>query len=399
MAEIKDIISPSNPRENFNFKSFLEFYQLTQPTGAPQRGLTDNLYGINHQNVKNFLPESRDSVGLTFFTRPQLNMGDINLRNERMLYNLLTTESKSVYRYVRMMLDPRLGTGNNKLSCPLIDNQLAFIPVLTNNLISVSGWPDITLDVHNSKSGVRREVHSMVDSPIDIYYDFDINCTFKNVKEDPLFALFITWGIYMSRVFDGAMSPYLDFITENELDYNTRIYRLILDESRTYVKKIAATGASFPVNVPVGKFFDYNDSTPYSEQNKTIDITFKCNGANYMDPVLIYEFNKTVGIFNPDMREENRSTREIINRILDRAPFGMSGSDVRNFNSYGSTPSSNMVKIPISLIDKFNFRGYPRINPDTSELEWWVNKNSAYYTKVMRTLINDDFKQALQGNQ
>ena len=77
----------------------------------------------------------------------------------------------------------------------------------------------------------------------------------------------------------------------------------------------------------------------------------------------------------------------------------MSGSDVRNLNSYGSTPSSNMVKIPISLIDKFNFRGYPRINPDTSELEWWVNKNSAYYTKVMRTLINDDFKQALQGNQ
>lgn len=396
MANESTAPSPSGTRTKFNFSSFMEFYQLTQPTGATQRGLTDNLYGINHQNVKNYLPESRDSIGLTFFTRPQLNLTDINLRNERQLYSLLTTKAASVQRYVRMMLDPRLGTGTSGLSCPLIDNKLAFIPILTNNLISVSGWPDITLDVHNSKAGVRREVHSMVDSPIDIYYDFDINCSFKNTKEDPLFMLFITWGMYMSRVFDGVMSPYLDFITENELDYNTRIYRLILDESRTYVKKIAATGASFPVNVPIGKFFDYNDATPYSDQNKTIDITFKCNGVNYMDPVLIYEFNKTVGIFNPDMRENNQSTREVINNIIGNG-FGKKRSNDKHISGSGSSPNYQMVKIPISLIDKFNFRGYPRINPDTSELEWWVNRQSSYYNKVYNSLADSDYKNALAG--
>ena len=36
---------------------------------------------------------------------------------------------------------------------------------------------------------------------------------------------------------------------------------------------------------------------------------------------------------------------------------------------------NNMVKVPPSLLTLFNNRGYPRINYNTYELEWWVSKD------------------------
>ena len=52
-------------------------------------------------------------------------------------------------------------------------------------------------------------------------------------------------------------------LTENEYDYNTRLYRLVTDSSGKYVKKISATGASIPISVPTGKFFDYKREGVY----------------------------------------------------------------------------------------------------------------------------------------
>ena len=31
-----------------------------------------------------------------------------------------------------------------------------------------------------------------------------------------------------------------------------------------------------------------------------------------------------------------------------------------------------LMKIPMDMLSMFNYRGYPRINPNNYELEWWV---------------------------
>jgi len=83
--------------------------------------------------------------------------------------------------------------------------------------------------------------------------------------------------------------------------------------------------------------------------NQEIQIQFRCMGACYQDDIIVHEFNKTVGIFNPGMRKEYVGT--------------------------------SMQKVPYNALQIFNNQGYPRIDPDTYELEWYVSK--ANYNRVM----------------
>lgn len=344
--------------EEIHVTSLDDFFEKTQSIGSEAKALSNNLYGLNHQGIRGMVQENRDSSGLAFFTRPQLNLQSANVANIRHMYSLLSNNPNSIQTYVRNMLDPRLATNpKHSTRSTLVDNSLGFIPVLTNNITSMSGWPDIVTPTFSSKSGIRKEQYSQVDGSTDILDSFDIDCTFKNMKDEPIILLMETWTKYMSNVFEGTMSPYLDFITENEIDYNTRIYRLILDETNRYVKKIAATGASFPINVPTGKIFDYNVGTKYSDQNKEINIRFKTVGAMYNDDILIQEFNQVSAIFNSDMR-----------KLVAR------------------DPSHSLEKIPYKLLSLFNHRGYPYINAETMELEWYISRNSTTYKNIIKAL-------------
>ena len=340
----------TNSITEISFDDFLE----TTPIGSIERAIGNNLYGINHQQIPSVVPSNKDTYGFTFFTRPQLNLQPDNLRSERLFYPLLTSDPMTIQRYVRCTLDPRQITGYKygrsgndfhnipQISCPLVDNENPFISVLTNNITALSGWPDMTLSTRSSEPGLYRESQTIPDGIVKIYETFDLDATFRNTKGDPIIFMISTWMHYMAGVFEGNLAPYIDFIAENELDFNTRIYRLVLDKNKEKVVKIAATGASIPVSVPTGSFFDYNVEQPYNLQNKDFTIRFKCDGAIYNDDILIYYFNKTVGVFNSSMRED-KITR-------------------------------TMIKVPKSLQGLFKNRCYPRIDPNTYELEWWVNK-------------------------
>jgi hypothetical protein len=148
-------------------------------------------------------------------------------------------------------------------------------------------------------------------------------------------------------------------IVANEIDYNTRVYRLVLDHSKQYVTKIACCGAAFPVNSPIGTFFDFNNDRPYFDQIKDISIRLRCTGAIYLDDIVVRSFNKAVSIFNPDMRP-----------LLG----GLSAEE---------TPT--MAKIHRRVLPYFNNRGYPRINISNYELEWWIDK-PYYDARVNRIL-------------
>jgi hypothetical protein len=262
----------------------------------------------------------------------------------------------------RCLLDPRIqyGYGNQTYpieKCTFVDEQQAFIPILTNHLKSISGWPDITSPTFVATEGKYNQAHAMVDGIVSNYKAYDIEATFRNSKGDLIMSLFHAWVNYQSLVFEGKLMPYTDFITANEIDYQTRIWRLVLDERKKKVQKIACTGASFPTSLPVGSSFDYNIEKPYNDQNSDISIRFQCVGFQYQDDILIKEFNDTVQIFHNGMREENIGT--------------------------------SMEAIPIEMLRIFNNRGYPRIDPDTYELDWFVSR-SEYNKKInaMRSFNN-----------
>ncbi len=312
--------------------------------------LANTYFGINHRQTAAALPINKDHYGLTFFTRPNLNLSLGNLRSVRLFNPLTTTNPSTIQRIIRCYLSPRenqgdLAAGSAAITSPFVDPNQAFMPLLTNTLKSMSGWPDITVPYFTSHEGTHKEQYSIVDGVTDILSAYDITANFRNIQGDPITAMFFYWAHYMSHVFRGNMVPYPEMVVENEKDYETRIYRVVLDPSRTYVQKIAACGAAFPYADPMGASFNYDSEKPYNDSNQDITIPFHCQGAIYQDPILLYTFNQTVCAFNHSMTDANRT--------------------------------SNNTKIPITALQLFNNRGYPRINPDTWELEWWID-NATY---------------------
>lgn len=379
-----------------------QLLRISNPMGSFKSAGYNMLYGINHVGVDSPVGSNRDSYGLTFFTRPLLNLSTFNLRNDRKMYSLLTTDEQSIHRWARCTLDPRLAysapsldlynsgksgddaifTGNLKdadkqkimekifnntknlkhyeleaITTPLVDTDQAFIPILTNSLKSLNGWPDSVVQSYVSKPGVRQEQWGMVDSHMDVYQTFDLDCNFENMKDEPLILLFETWLRYMSNVYEGLFSPYMDFIVENEIDYNTRIYRLVLDETRMFVKKISACGAAYPVSVPNGKFFDYDRGPRYNTNNKDINIRFTCFGAMYNDDILVKEFNYASSAHNMELWELARW-----------------GELKKN---------STFVEVPVNILHLLNFKGYPIIDEDSLRLRWFVKKDDPSVKEIL----------------
>lgn len=349
------------PNDN-TFITSVDDILRTTPMGSSKKAITNTFYGINHRGVKNLVKKGDDHFGLTFITRPQLNLSTDNVRNMRNLYPLLNNASVSLQRFVRCTLDPRLQFGDRfdpAINCPIVDPHQAFIPILTNTLKSVSGWPDMISPVFTSKEGLYKGQYSQVDGSYKIHNSMDIDLTYNNITGNPVMYLYYVWVVYMSSVFEGTMVPYTDMISENEIDYMTRIYRLVLDPAKQYVRYIGATGVSFPKNVPIGQFFDYNDEKQYNDQTASFTIRMHSLGAEYMDDILVHEFNVTVGIFNASMRDDSRD--------------------------------DNMYLVPRDLLLFFNHKGYPRINPATYELEWWIPKYMFKASKgVLKSLAGLD---------
>lgn len=342
--------------------------------GTSSNHITNNVYGINHRQTPLPIPMNKDHYGLTFFTRPQLNFQRANLKHSRIMHKLLTTKSMSSHRLIRCTLDPRLHGGgykgfdndshddgnDNNVTCPLLDPEMAFIPILTNSLNTISGWKDIVSQTFNSKPGVYREEYSMVDGVTVDYSAYDLTASFRNSRGDIITSMFYYWAHYQSLVFEGTLVPYPDFIVENEIDYNTRIYRLTLDPSKTKVQHMAACGAAFPIAAPVGGIFDYSNDKPYNDVNSDIQIPFRAMGFICDDDILIRAFNQTVSAFKKEM-------------YTDRAD---------------TPPGSQMKKIPMNLLTLFNNRGYPRIDPSTYELEWYIDTD--IYEAKMQALSTFD---------
>lgn len=324
--------------------------------GLPSTAIGSVFRGINHRQTPAPIPINKDNYGLIFFTRPQLNLTKANISAERFLGPLTTTQEASIQRIIRMYLDPRLGVGDSPITSPFVDNKNAFMPLLSNHCVSCTGWQDVLLDTYTSQPGAYREVYSQVDGVFKNYTPYDITATFRNMAGDPITLLMLIWTFYMAAVFEGKLVPYPDFLVKNEVDYNTRIYRLVLDQNKRFVQKIACTGASYPVNVPIGNAFNFEVESPINEANKEIAIQFKSMGARYMDDIIVHDFNKVVGVFNPDMRLADMSK------------------------------STNMVKLPYYNLQFFNNKGYPRIDPDTKELQWYVPDTE--FTAVMSAHSN-----------
>lgn len=319
--------------------------QISRIAGAGNinSGITSNLWGLNNIGGGSNLFPNTDHYGMIFFTRPRLNLSYDNVIRDRLMSNLATTKFKSLPAALRHYLDPVGGASD--YTSPLVDQHNAFIPLLSNLCQSSAGWPDPNIGVFNSTPGLYGESWGMIDSHPYTYQPWQMTCNFRNTNSNPILNMFQVWLRYAGLVYLGVIDPYLDALLENEVDYQTRIWRIVLDPTRTIVKGIACCGAAFPTSVPMGEKFAFNRDHPINPAFDEISINFQCYGAWYDDPILYTEFNQVVAIFNNGMSDANRAKQ--------------------------------MIKVTPMQRQLYNYISYPHINLDTMELEWYINSPDA----------------------
>lgn len=339
--------------------------------GSLQDAYTDMFYGFNHGIVGNSVPYNTENQGLVFFTRPRLNLTYDNIATVRQMMPYAVEDPLTVQAALRGYLDPvqEYERAYSKTNSAFMDHECAFIPLLSNNLLSLNGWPDMVLNTYTSKQGNLHETWSMVDDfPSYFYGDYELSANFRNVKGDPVTALLHLWGLYQAMVYLGRMEPYPDMVVNNEIDSVTRIYRITLDETKRFVQKIGACGYAIPTTAPIGASMDYNTDTPMNMNTaQQLSTSFKCTGFMWNDPLLIYMFNRTVATFNPNMRAER------LNR-----------------------PNSLMVQLTPAERDLMRSRGYPRIEPRTNEMKWYAYRSD--YDAVINERLPDKIDIPQYGN-
>lgn len=326
----------------------IDIISLFNGLGELSTSAHNNIFGFDHLGLNTNIPYNSDNRGLVFFTRPRMNLGDNNLLLDRVFARLMTTQENTYQRAIRLILDPirqKVGTKSK-----LVDEKNAFIPLLSNNLISLTGWPDPTANVYQAPQGIEKESWSMYDDVVGVNDNFVLNANFRNIAGDPITLLIFLWMRYGNLVYDGLFMPHMDSVIENEIDYQTRIYRFVLDPSRQYVQKVAACRAAFPTATSIARAFDYSNDRPITEESASqISVPFQCSGgADYMDPITFEEFNTITQIFNPDMLDDVRTTRMKLLSMKESAAF--------------------------------KHHVYPRVDLLTNRFEWWTPKD--YYEEV-----------------
>lgn len=303
--------------------------------------LQTNIFrGFNTLGYQAPVPINKEQYGYTFFTRPRMNLNDENLLYNRKLAQLITKTSNTMGSAIRAYLDFP-GHKGGEFRSDVVDKQNTFIPLLGNTIESLSGFPDPVIDTYTAPPGLRKETWMMYDGVIEIRNEYPLTATFRNISRDPVSFLFDMWLQYGSGVRLGSFEPRYTSMFFHELDYQTRVWRIVLNEHRTHVAKIAACSAAIPVNISLGKAFDFNNNAPFNQGNSSVNVQFLAVGATYNDPILFKEFNETVIMGNSNMRDGVRD------RFYKKLPHGLT---------------------PV-----FNYKAYPRINIDTLEFEWWVD--------------------------
>lgn len=310
--------------------------------------------GFNHRGNTNPVSANRDQVGIYFITRPWCNLSSENIAMARELAVLETSNKLTIQSYIRAVLDPQ-GVRDRDQGTPLLPMKTPFIPLLTNTLLSISGWPNPSAGVYETNPGMYGETTGFIDGIADYNGSFSLSLNFANLQGDPVGTLLNTLYKY-SGLLRTKIRPYSSMILQRRQDYSVRVYGFLLDPSRRYVQKMCMSLGGFIESTNIADSFNVVFDERFVTNTEQVNANFKMFGARYNDPIIIEQFNSAVAAMEPEL--------EIVS-------FNTEG-DLRVKGSSGFIGSNSYIRIPNDELLKLNFEGLPLIHPITQELTWWV---------------------------
>lgn len=358
-----------------------EFQRLVQSAlrmagqGSYDTKTIDLFRGLDISGRRQLVPSITDQDGLVFFTKPHLNLSTRNLVADRTLVQLTRNNNMSFNSAIRCYLDPRSHNATvgsyinrtlfsntnpftseeaNKLAIDslLVDRKNPFIPLLSNTLTSFSGWPDLVGDVYQSAAGMFRQSTTFLDGTPRLYENRTFTGNWQNIQGNPVMMLMFFWLYYGLAQSEGLVVPWPDQVITRRINYDTRVFKLVLDSQRRHVIGIASA-IMFPESISIGSWFNHNRDEILKSDSKDITFQFRTRfGVRYQDPLIIEQFNWFVGLYNPDMqRIDPNDNTYILKGVYDGTYERLTDVqyDPENFNYV-----------------------YPYIHPATGELQWYA---------------------------
>lgn len=262
--------------------------------------------------------------GYTFITRPRLSLTATNLQADRYLQLFNTTNNQTIQFAIRCLLDTvfsNIGSGNiskdKLLECPFFDPYNPFIPILTNTVQDISGFPSQDIATFTTEGGFFSEDQRFAMGSDRNNKSFDLNLSFTDVEGGLVMALFKLWLTYIDLVTTGEVLAYTDDIVHRRLNYTVSIYRFLVDPTNRYIVNAAKCTGCFPTNRPVGAIYDVSRAERYVEAAKNFTIQFSCNKFEENDPIILLEFNTLMNRYCPGIGLTANSNGKAVERYVE----------------------------------------------------------------------------------
>jgi len=316
---------------------------------------SSNQIGLIHALVrgKNWLggtpktPAITNKAGLLFLTKPDLKLTTPNINSYRRFSPLLSSNRNSLGALIRDCLDPRTvldtGQANSRLNDPLNP----FLSVLDNTALSLDGWPDYVTE--SIPTQVGSGAYGMYSGSINDKAQFSLTSNHKNLPGDIINHIITVWQLYGTFVRKWLFSPHRINVVNDRIDYASRWYRFVFNETGTHVDQFTMCGYCHPIAASQGAVMNFSTETNINEGYAEVPVQWDCYGTFHNDPIVIDEFNRTVMRFNPMMDDTNREDMMV---------------------KLGGVSHGSLTKAA-----PFSGYGYPRIDPRTMEFQVWVPTN------------------------
>lgn len=259
-----------------------------------------------------------EMVGLTFFTRPRLNMTTSSLRQDPQLAMMDTLDPTSMMFGLRCNLDTVFSKSTQAASAaaisPWVNTESPFNIPLGNMLVGMAGWPDFNVEYETTEAGYFSEDMTMVRGSDRGRRTYDIQCTFRDIQGGWLMAYFYYWLHAMALQMEGNIVAYPDDREANRLNYTVSIYRFVMDPSMTTILKWAKATGCYPVSIPLGDVFNFGPGDSQIHTSQQFTIPFIANNVTYMDPRHLQAFNTLVRRYATDIQVNSWPSRGIVGK-------------------------------------------------------------------------------------
>ena len=230
--------------------------------------------------------------GMTFITRPKLNLSTRSLKQDDTMQMLNNANPYSFQMAIRSWLDTKFSKDQDALTrnCPYFNKFSAFNIPLMNSLTAISGWPDTVIESYTTRGGYFSEDQTIAVGSTDGRQTTNLTLTCRDYQGGFVMAMLFYYlrSLYLQS--SGISTVYPEDIDAYRLNYTFSIYRFLLDPYRKSIPYWAkATGCWFS-GLPTGDLFNFSIDDEYIPTSREFSFPVVANRVEYMNPQILTDF-------------------------------------------------------------------------------------------------------------